>query len=538
MNSIPSHIHQVTVYSDRAEVSRVAQKEVEKGEHYLVFDKLPEHINEKSIQVNGRGNAIIRDVKFKKVHYAEILDKHVKGLYNRELEVKDSIKELDDKIEHAQSERKFVENIAAKLTTTTEKATLTELNPENWIKMVQFYRSRLDGLDKEIRETEKMKRRLNDELEKVQKEIKDIGTNRHKTKNQVEVLVEAKEKGNIQLMLTYIVMGPSWRPFYDLRVSTEHKTMNITYHASIRQNTGEDWDDVQIRLSTAQPQISGQQPELSPWFLSIYHFDESRSVQAKKKSKAPAPMRQMFSRDDDMAAVYPELADAEKEMERMEVSEANVETGSTSVFFTINGTNTVKTDNQKSNVTIAIREFNAEFRYSTVPKLSPYAYLKAKVVNETDYPFLRGETNIFLNNNFVANAKMNLVAPSEEFWTFLGVDESIKVEHKLLKRYSTAEGNIFSKKSYKEVFEYLIILKNNKKTKENIVVWDQLPVSQTEQIVVELLAPKYKEDTDSLKMNEHKYLEWFFELEAGEEQKIPFKFSVEYPQNEVIDGLD
>ena len=83
--------------------------------------------------------------------------------------------------------------------------------------------------------------------------------------------------------------------------------------------------------------------------------------------------------------------------------------------------------------------------------------------------------------------------PSEEFWTSLGIDEGIKVDYKFLKKYQKDEG-LFSKKC-KFIFEYLIIIKNNKKTSEEILVTDQIPISTHDDIKVDLIEPQYKEDT-------------------------------------------
>ena len=130
---------------------------------------------------------------------------------------------------------------------------------------------------------------------------------------------------------------------------------------------------------------------------------------------------------------------------------------------------------------------------------------------------------------------MDLVAPTEEFWTFLGVDDAIGVKYQLLKRYEKHEGIVGKKTCV--VYEYLMTLTNNKKTEEELVMWDQLPVSGDQNLVVELIEPRYKADTETLKMNENKYLEWFFRLKPGQVTKVPFLFSVTYPKNKSVYGL-
>jgi uncharacterized protein (TIGR02231 family) len=170
-----------------------------------------------------------------------------------------------------------------------------------------------------------------------------------------------------------------------------------------------------------------------------------------------------------------------------------------------------------------------------VPKLSPFAFLTATVKNESEFPLLAGKSNVFLDNNFVTNANLPLVAPNEEFKTSLGIDEGIKIEHKLINKFHKDEG-LFSKKE-KISFEYKITVKNNKATKENIIIEDHIPISQNNELKVELIEPKYKEDTDLLKMSESKFLKWQIKLDAGEEYIIPLKFNVEYPKDESLTGL-
>ncbi len=326
--------------------------------------------------------------------------------------------------------------------------------------------------------------------------------------------------------------GPNWWPLYDLRVSTQEKKMNLTYNAVIRQNTSESWDNVAVALSTAQPGIGGKQPELSPWYVNFY---EPRIIAAKKNvgRVAPVPAPQMMSTAHYSAQLQPEEPVAGPIMEK---PIAGVKANATSVIFEISGRNTIVSDNLPHKVTVLIQNFPAEFRYSTVPKLSSHAYLKTKVTNASNFPLLPGDTNIFLDNNFVANASLNQVALGEEFWTYLGADSAIKVERKFLRKHKE-QGDVFSKKT-KMVYEYVTEITNNKKTEEELVMWDQLPITSHQDIVVSLIEPQFDKDTPVLKKNELNYFEWLFKMKPGEKIKIPFVFTVEYPQDKQVTGLE
>ena len=147
-----------------------------------------------------------------------------------------------------------------------------------------------------------------------------------------------------------------------------------------------------------------------------------------------------------------------------------------------------------------------------------------------------GVTNIFLDNNFVANAAMNQVAPGEEFWTFLGADSSIRVERKFIRKHQEQEG-VFDKK-VKLVYEYQTEISNNKKSEEELVLWDQIPISSHQDITVKLVEPQFEKDSAVIKMNEQNYIEWLFTMKPGQKIKVPFVYTVEYPQGKQVTGLE
>ncbi len=531
MKTLESVITSVTVFRDRAQITREGTFNIIKGEESVQFKGLPEAIEQNSIQVKGSGSAVLKDITFKKEHFTMAPNEMQKELYRRKEELDEKLLSVSDSINQANKEKEFIDNIAKKLTGISESDSTVELDPEKWIKMVDFYRRKNEELDKEIRSTMKEEAVVRNDLEKVMNEIYDIDYNQNKTLNNVEILLNAKEDGAVILQLTYIVYGPKWTPFYDLRVDTDTKKMELNYHAMILQNTGEDWKDINLNLSTAQPQRGGEQPALIPWHLEV--FQPSRM---KVGAAAPEPivmaanMYQMHDDDLKEEAASGDYPDA------IEPEEANIQTNTTSVIFKIPGKNSILSDNNEHSVTIMIREFNAKFRYSTVPKLSEFAYLKTKVKNETEFPFLPGKTNVFMDNNFVAHASINNVSPDEEFWTYLGVDEGIKIEHKFLKKYQKNNG--FFHKRNKYIYEYLIEITNNKKTEEEIVIWDQIPITNSDNIIINLIEPKYEKDTDKLKRNEFNFFEWFYSIESMKKVVIPFSFSVEYSKELEIIGLE
>lgn len=518
----------VTVYSDRAAIERSAVVSVKPGEQRFVFDNLPAGIDPQSLQIRVSAGVILSDLVFQKKYLKEVPDTRIAEL----LAEKESLEALllaeNDKIVRLREEKNFLNKIITRVTTVTEGSE-PELNPDAWIKMITFYRERSAELDLRIRGSETQVRDLHSEIARINRELNDLSAGRSKEIRQAVAVLNIKSPGEVTLSLSYTVLGPSWYPLYDLRVNSDKKTLELTYHASVRQNTGEEWKNVPLTLSTAKPQIGGTLPELNPWYLQLYvpRDQDSRRYAAEAKS---APAEQMFNM---MEESVDELSTGAADDSGY--SEAAAKTGAVAVLFSVPGRSTIESDGNAHRIGIMTRTFPAAFRYAAVPKLSPYAYLKAKVKNSTDFPLLPGTTKIFLDGNFVSTGTLPLVAPTEEFWTYLGIDESVNIDYNLVRKYDSEEGFIGKKK--RTVYEYETVIKNKKGYEIEIVVFDQLPISTDERIIVKLLEPKYSKDSDTLKKSNTDIFEWIFRLAPSEETTVKFQFSVEYPLDAVLSGM-
>lgn len=529
-----SVIDKVTVYSDRAVVERRAEVELKPGQSSLVFDDLPERVDPNSLQLRGRGTVTVEDLVFRTKYYAEIPDERIKAMQVSRDEAEAKVLEIQDRLNRAVNEKKFLEKIADKVTAAGEKEQ-AELSPDKWSQMVKFYRDRLSALDSESRAAERELKAAKAELSRIDQELKRLSSGRQKRKNQAVAVLRAASAAKASIVLSYTVLGPSWRPSYDLRVDSERKLLQLSYNASISQNTGEDWSGVSLALSTARAEVGGAQPELSPWYLQLYAPQKEKAAvsRAKRAEAAPAPA-QMMAVADELAL---EARGFSGESDADLASRAAVaETGATAVVFSVPGKSRIDSDALQHRVNVTSVDLPAYFRYSTAPRLSAYAYLKARMRNESDFPFLAGGAKVFLDGAFVSDSSLAAVAPGEEFWVFLGVDEAVKVEYKLVKKQREDPG-VFEKK-VRYVFQYETSVSNKKKQEIELTLWDQLPISQDKNLVVKLLDPKYSKDSETLKKSNQDIFEWLIPLKAGESRKVGFSFSVEYPQDYSLSGLD
>lgn len=526
-----SKITEVTVYVDRAHVTREATITIPAGQTNVVFDNLPARVDKDSFRIDGAGNAKINDIVYQTIELKDLTNEKLNKLYTEQKTANYKIQDLSDDLKRISSEEQFLKSIISKITqTSNSKEEAVPLNPDSWIEMMKFYDSNLKNLTTQKRAAERRKIIEKEELNRIQREINKLRSNKSKTKRQAVIVLQAESTQTIKLDLKYMVHGPSWHPEYDLRVNSKEKKMNVTYYAQIRQNSGEDWNRATITLSTAKVQFGGSHPNLSPWYLSLYQPKQyaSDKKELRKKSLAPREeqMYNMMAADESEAPIVGTVS--------LDRDTARAVQGGTSVSFVAGGIYDIASDNKNHKIDVTNFNLNLKFRYSIIPKLTEMAYLKAKTKNQSDFTILPGKSRVFVDGAFVTNSNLGQIEVGQEFWTFLGADSSISVKHKKINTFDAKKA--ITKKNVRTL-EYEIKIKNNKLDDVDVVIWDQIPVSQNQSIKVKMIAPQYKEPTDELKMNKLGYIEWHYIMKPEEEKILSVKFEVQGPKDGTIKGL-
>ena len=522
-------VHTVTVYGDRAEVVRHLSATVEAGDHSLTFENLPGATDLSSVRVDGKGAFTLIDIRGERIQTKEVADERVLKL-NKELEaLRAQLNDLTLADNRITQRKAALEKVLGRLTSVGKESANAEMDPAKWAGYLQYHVDTLAKLDKEVLANGVSRTSLTLDIDRVQRELNELNAHRFKFRNVARVRIEAKQAGPIELDLAYVVRGPSWNPLYDIRADTKAKTVQVNYHAEVRQSTGEDWKGVALKLSTAQPNLGGREPQMSPWFIHRFvpqPVTVTGGVGLGSASKFDRADRDSSERNrfSALSASAPAPAAA-----AMDFTYARVNTGGTAATFAIPRAYDVPSDNKPAKVAIASESFPSEFRHTCVPKLSPHVYLKAKAINKSDFPFIAGPTAVFLDGAFVANASLDLVAPGQEFWTYLGADQSVKVDLKDLGKVEELSG-IFGKKTARTVVSKVFKVTNGKSTDISLSIRDQVPSSNHEEIKVVFEEPKYEKDTDGLKVDQSKFVEWNLTLKPSTKQDVPFRFAIERPE--------
>ena len=538
---------EVTVYADRAEVVRIFQGTLAAGDQSLLFDNLPANVDFSSIRVEGTGAFTLVDIRPETVQVKEVANEAIRALQAK-IQAQELIqKELALAEGRVAFRRSALDKVLGRLTSVGKESANPEMDPLKWAAYLDFQAQQQVALDKEATDLAKRLKESRQQVDIHNREIAALNGNQSRSRNLARVNLDVKTAGPVTVRLSYVVHGPSWKPVYDLRADTKAKSLEITYHAELRQSTGEDWQGVALKLSTAEPSVGGREPEMSPWFLSkaepVAFLDDLRrdadgGRSVGRGSGLGAAEKQNFgvlTAGNNFQAATDNEFKAKASLADAKVSTAAVVAGGTAATYVIERTTDIKSDNKLAKVTVMRLLLPSTYRHSCVPKLSSYVYLKTHATNKSDFTLLPGRTSVFLDGAFVANSSMDLVPAGQEFWTFLGVDQSVSVERKELARREETSG-VFGKKTKRTVFDQVFKVKNGKATEIDLVIWDQLPMGDHEDIKVVLEEPKYEKDSESFKMNESKFVEWRHAVKPGEKRDVPYRFAIERPEDMQVIG--
>ncbi len=527
-----STIVAVTVFPDRALVTRRAELKLAKGVHDVRVGSLPGTIEDASISAKGSGEAKVTlfGAKLVTTQLETPQSPRVKELEEQITQVNDRLTQLQHAKEVARQERDFLMSIKAASSDQVGKDIITK-QPA-----VADLESLLGFLDRELTGTyqkelqgEAQARELTKQLDRLNRELSQLYGESRKQETSIIVDLEADTPGRFVLEVSYRLLGATWTPSYEARASSGADTVEIVTSGIVRQRTGEDWRDVTVSLSTARPSVQGRMPEMQPWWL---RKQEPMRFEEKALKRRSYDMMKLAA---DAPAPAEEEGAAFKNKEAV-MAQASVETKGPAVVYTLPKPETMLSDWQPRKAAVGGYAMPASLAYEATPRLSPYAYLRAKVTNDTELVLLPGDVQVFLDGAFVGSSSIDLVGPTEHFDLYLGVDERIRVERRQLKAkvdVSVLPGLHGKMKTID--YEYLTTLENRRSSPSEITVIDQLPVSQHDEIKVEQVVFEPKpSDQDEEKPGVHR---WTLSLSPGGKQTVKISYRVKHPVDFVVEGL-
>jgi uncharacterized protein (TIGR02231 family) len=200
--------------------------------------------------------------------------------------------------------------------------------------------------------------------------------------------------------------------------------------------------------------------------------------------------------------------------------------GETTITFDIAVPYSIASDGKIQTIEIQRISSPADYKYVTIPKLSPIAYLTGNITDWAEQSLQSGEATLYFENAFVGKSYLNVNQLSDTLVLSLGTDNSILVKREKRKDF-TSKKVIGANKT--DIFSFLITIRNNKATGIKISLNDQIPVSSNSSISVdaqELSGGKLNTQTGEVK--------WDLDIKSQETKQIILTYSVKYPKDRNI----
>jgi uncharacterized protein (TIGR02231 family) len=517
----------VTVYPDRAMTTRSASLSLKPGSYLVTFDNLPPLIQDDSVRVEGKGSAIVTIVglEIKRLFLEQSGEKRVKDIDEEIRTLERQSGSLDAKMAGLASQKTFLDSIRVAWSERISKElavgkpTSTEL-----LEASTFIGTGVTRAEEQSRDLDTEKRQIKDRIDALRRQRVESAGSRKKESKSVEVSLEVSREGNLALDLSAVTAQAWWEPSYDVRLEADGATAGLTFRALVRQQTGEDWNGVDLNLSTARPSAGGAPPELYPWRVSFY-----RPMPLATPVYGAAPRIAMKSARAMSDSAVLESTEALQESAPAAYQTSEIHSEQTSISFHIPRTVDIPSDNSQHGNVVAMEQLPVSLEFLAIPKLSPFVFLKSEIINRTGYPLLPGKVNIFTGNTFTGSSQLKKVASGEKFDLFFGTDDQVSVKREELKQHK--EAGLFG--NNRMSYRYRIEVNNFRKDAQTVTVRDQLPLAGDAEIKVSLDEPSIKPD----EIKDDGRLTWKLPMKAGEKRELTFGIVVEYPKDKELTGL-
>lgn len=526
----PSRIIEVTVFPDRAQVTRLIELPLPAGATTVVVPGLPPGLMGESLRASGAGESrlLLGAVETRLRHSQELTREEERRLKAEIEALGDRKRQIADRIAALRFKQGVIEAIGVAFPKTRDEEGKSALpDPETWIKAWNALGEGAAEVRAEILAQEFESRDLDRQIAQKQKRLSQIATG-SKASLEARIAVEADAAGTASLRLTYQIGGASWRPIYDARLDAEAARVGLSQIGEVTQRTGEDWSDVALTLSTARPAIGAQAPELAAWFIDLYARAEQDKLESNRKRTGFLDLFETRVTEESAGAT---TADAPIPVE---IATAEIAAGAFAAEYRIPGRVDVPADQSASKYLIQEHALKAELSVLAVPKLGPQAYLLAEVTYGGEDALLPGPVAVFRDGAFIGKSGLDLTRSGEEVQLSFGIDDRVRVEYQLVEGQRSSEGIISRDRRIERI--YKVSVANLHKRPMAIEIQDQLPVSRDERIEVELLDDSTEPTARDLE-DRTGVLAWRYDYAPGEEKKITFGYAVEFPEEVSVYGF-
>ncbi len=556
-----SKITNVTVYPNSALVTREVDVPAGTGTVELVVTPLPQHTVNSSLYSEGGEGIRVLTTRFRSRPVQEDTREEVR-------KIEDEAKKLAQTAQKLQADMKActenmglltkLENFTAtSVTHATEKGKLDSTETTGLAKYI------MDGRSEKSKELITLQQTLDDNKEKAEfliRKLRDMTAGSVKVEQDAVIVVDKTNAEPGKVKLNYLVSAAAWRPQYKLRAGNDLKEpVQVECLAAIIQQTGEDWQGVNVTLSTAQPMLNASPPDLKMLAVAVVPKGANPAPSGKPGVVNNPGFGQYAAggRGDNQTIQNPAGLASAKQLEetanklrseaQTELNKKNADVGNDiwnyagaldqacdlvlgpeeklakgvqvrttqregpSVTYHLNAKLSVPSRNDEQVIEVTRLTMDPDYFYKAVPVLTPHVYRQANLTNTSKYVLLPGEATMYNGTDFVGRMNLPLVAVGETFTVGFGTETQLQISRQMVDKSRTMQGGNQVLK-----FEYRILVSSYKPEKVKLQIWDRLPAAENETLNVTLNKAVPEVSKDPLYLREdrpHNLLRWDVDVE-------------------------
>ncbi len=532
---VKSTLSEVTVYAQGAQLFQKASYTIKPGITEVIIEGVSPKIDPKSLQVKATGNVIILDSKYS-IFYPKPEEVSLDGLplkIRKDIQLlEDSLKYLGYEIQDLQDEIDVLmatKNILANNGAIRGQGKVND--SINLLKQaVDYYTTKMMEINKKLqtlnrRKAEKVekKKAMEDRLKKLRQHQSSSGLDPKEKgpSHRITVTLSTKELVSGKLNISYLVNDAGWVPQYDIRSDGLTSDINLTYKARVFQNSGLDWENVRLSISTNNPYQNKTKPTLHPWYIDYYTY---RNDNYNRNAAPSALKKELESKG--YAYTNSTKGQAEDELSQSSAEFVQVIRQLTSAEFKIDLPYSIPSNNEQHMVLIKVVDLSANYKYFTVPKLDNSVYLVAQLTKLDELGLVPAQANIFFDGSYIGETYLDPTSMEDTLSISLGRDPNIVVKRTLLKKESK-EKIVGDKKE--RTLSYSIEVKNLKASAIELIVIDQIPITQNADITIEPLELN-RGDLNA----KTGIIQWQLNLKTKESKTLNFSYRVKHNKDQNV----
>lgn len=515
---IESHTKAVTIYLRGAKETRNANATVNTGEQQVLFTQLPQRLNPSTLRLGASDFVQIVSINHR-LNYINSTEEN-----NPEIKlVKDSLDYYTDQV----NLKTGVSNSLAAtkqmiLSNKVVKGETQGMEAEDLTDLLDFYRDKLNEINTKSLAIERQLETLNERKNKYSSEYYKLIGGKAKTYSELLVTIRSKQNAKANFTIEFFTPDAGWNPLYDIRNNGATEQLEITSHATMWQKTGFNWKNVDIILSTLDPQFNITAPEITPKTLElgVNHYYQNNQNNNYNQYK------QQYIMADSVVVNGNNNRNLNANLYSWDFGNStSTKENGPGTEYKIATPYSIPSNAKDTRIEINRKLISAFFKYKTVPKVEKAVFLMAIITGWDTLNYYPGNANVFNNGTYVGNVFLNTQSMQDSLELSLGQDKSFSVEYETVteKTFTNNSGN-----SVKRGKGFTIRILNKKDKPVTLEILDQAPISTTQDVSIEI------NKGDGVLDPLTGFISWRKTLTAGQKLEIPISYTVKYPKEHYL----